>query len=261
MNDEDLSSGGNAADRHMRDPGGIHPAFVLASPWRRIAAGTVDVVLALLIAGVVSITGFITTMIVLRTDFDGPPQYDVLADWYMLTYFALGLVVFCVPEAFGVRTPGKAIFGLLVVSYSDDPQCGPRYVRRWLVKLSPALLLAVVAVAGTAHTEIVGWEGFDDFGWTPGWDVVLACALPAAVVAAAFLMSFQREDGRAAYDVTSATVVVRPASATQTPGRAFAVVLKPDDVAAVREGLEQLDRGEGIPWAQARSDLNARHGL
>jgi Arc/MetJ-type ribon-helix-helix transcriptional regulator len=34
-----------------------------------------------------------------------------------------------------------------------------------------------------------------------------------------------------------------------------------DDLAAVREGLAQLDRGEGIPWEQARRDLNAKYGL
>src|SRR3712207_3845132 len=34
-----------------------------------------------------------------------------------------------------------------------------------------------------------------------------------------------------------------------------------DDLAAVREGLAQLDRGEGIPWEQVRRDFNAKYGL
>jgi Arc/MetJ-type ribon-helix-helix transcriptional regulator len=34
-----------------------------------------------------------------------------------------------------------------------------------------------------------------------------------------------------------------------------------EDLAAVREGLAQLDRGEGIPWETVRRELNAKHGL
>lgn len=33
------------------------------------------------------------------------------------------------------------------------------------------------------------------------------------------------------------------------------------DLAAVRVGLDQLDRGQGVPWEQARRELNAKHGL
>ena len=33
------------------------------------------------------------------------------------------------------------------------------------------------------------------------------------------------------------------------------------DIAAVREGLEQLDRGEGVAWEDARRELNAKYGL
>jgi Arc/MetJ-type ribon-helix-helix transcriptional regulator len=35
----------------------------------------------------------------------------------------------------------------------------------------------------------------------------------------------------------------------------------PEDLAAVREGLAQLDRGEGISWETARRELNAKYGL
>ena len=34
-----------------------------------------------------------------------------------------------------------------------------------------------------------------------------------------------------------------------------------DDLAAVRQGLDQLDRGEGVPWDQARLGLVAKYGL
>lgn len=33
------------------------------------------------------------------------------------------------------------------------------------------------------------------------------------------------------------------------------------DLVAVRLGLDQLDRGQGVPWEQARSELNAKHGI
>lgn len=33
------------------------------------------------------------------------------------------------------------------------------------------------------------------------------------------------------------------------------------DLAAVRAGLDQLDRGQGVPWEQARCELNAKHGI
>jgi antitoxin ParD1/3/4 len=35
----------------------------------------------------------------------------------------------------------------------------------------------------------------------------------------------------------------------------------PEDLAAVREGLAQLDRGEGIPWEKVRRELNEKYGL
>lgn len=34
-----------------------------------------------------------------------------------------------------------------------------------------------------------------------------------------------------------------------------------EDVAAVREGLDQIARGEGIPWEQARPQLVSKHHL
>ncbi len=39
------------------------------------------------------------------------------------------------------------------------------------------------------------------------------------------------------------------------------VVPTAGDLAAVREGLDQLDRGEGIPWEEARRALDASANL
>ena len=35
--------------------------------------------------------------------------------------------------------------------------------------------------------------------------------------------------------------------------------LDDDDVAALEEGLSQLDRGEGRPWEQVRAELQAKY--
>lgn len=34
-----------------------------------------------------------------------------------------------------------------------------------------------------------------------------------------------------------------------------------EDLAAVREGLDQLGRGEGVPWERARPQLVGKYGL
>jgi hypothetical protein len=196
-------------------------------------------------------------MAIFNTDFDGPPQYEAQGNWYMLTFFTLGLLLCGVPEAFGWATLGKFILGLQLVSAAPDLAGSTRYVRRWLFKTSPLLLLGAVSVAGAVHTEQIGWEGFYDFGWAPAWQAVVAFALPATVVAGAFLASFCNDDRSATYDALYGVLVVEPSVLETSNIKAFPVVLHTPDVAAIFEGLDQLDAGEGIPWEHVRRDLHA----
>ena len=205
--------------------GALHPAFVAATSWSRAgAAAAADLAIMAAVACVSALGGFVTLMVAFQTDFDGFPGDEAMREWMFYTLGAAGALLYGSVEEFGRSTPGKSMLGLSLVAL-DPGRARRSYARRCLVKLSPILTFAAVSSAGAAYASSLDPSGFDDFGWVAGWDVVIAFALPAAVVVAGFCHGFATGNHQTPYDRASGVVVARRSYLTAPRGRAFPVIL------------------------------------
>jgi putative addiction module CopG family antidote len=75
------------------------------------------------------------------------------------------------------------------------------------------------------------------------------------------LAKFIEEQVRAGRYGTADAAVNAAVSRLKAEQELLAEEVDDEDVAAIEEGLAQLDRGETLPWEQVRAELKAKHGL
>jgi hypothetical protein len=191
MNDEgdhlssDLHQLANAAQEFVAEPFRFHRAFVIAGPMERIGAAIVDVVLGGILCFLSSACYLIGVIISNGDDIVGRAE----GQWIILLLLSLSILIYTSIEAFGKRTFGKWIFGLMIVA-ADEKTIPSRYWRRWAFKMSPVIAYALVVFAGLIYTATIDSKIFYEFAWFPGLELWIVPAVPAFFVFVSFLRAF-----------------------------------------------------------------------
>ena len=213
----DLSELAAAAREHqVSNPAG--QVSVPADPGVRLAAAACDAVLALFFCLTLSCTGFLSLMVLLGVDPEGP-----LADNLFFTLVSFAAVLYTSPEAFGWPTFAKSWFRLgLSALHPDKRRC---YRRRWLLKASPLIVLfAILAVGAVRAAVVASLGGYPGPGaWLSPSTTMLITAVPGAFVAVGFLTCFGA--GRqSVYDRIAGTLLVQTRPRHRLHDRGFEVV-------------------------------------
>jgi len=157
-----------------------YDAVLVPAPFeRRFAALVIDALL-ILVAG-----GFLALVITMKVwapwfgggDFDGPEELNVLGDWTLSATWSAVALLYTLPELFGRPTLGKYMSGLRLLA--PPAPVRRRRAMRWLLAYLPLVVTTGVLCAGAVHTASVGWERFNEYGWSPdGRLAVFVAALP-----------------------------------------------------------------------------------
>jgi uncharacterized RDD family membrane protein YckC len=201
-------------------PASLHPAFTLATAGRRLAAGAFDAVILGGGALVTSAIGFLLIAVIGNEDFDGPPAFEAWWGWLFYASVLGAALLFAGVEAFGRRTPGKQVFGLMLVRDGGAHGAGS-YGRRYVIKYGPLIAVATLCCTALMYNRYVAWPGAWEGAWRCGWEVPLSVGVAGAVMLGSFGCC-GRGSG-SLYDRLSGTiVVVGPAAAPARRG--FAVL-------------------------------------
>jgi hypothetical protein len=200
-------------------PATDEPVLVPAPFERRFAALVID-------AGiVVSVGAFIAGAITMMVwaplfgggDFDGPEQMEVLGQWTLFATWAAVALLYCACELFGRPTLGKYLAGLRLLVLMGPVR--RRRALRWLLAYLPLVVMTGVFTAGGIYTARVGWQGFDDHGWSPDIRLLMSGAALAVLWTVGFLWAAGPHKQTLAERLSGMELVrVLPPVAKQRPG-------------------------------------------